>query len=158
MKFNKRTLALLLALPLVLPHATAGKIYKWVDENGKVHYSDKPPKDQKKTEQLALPEAKEETAKTKSVSAQQRIRNANKWLNNSREKRQQKQQEKARAEAAKKKQQRECQVMRNELTEYQHTNVIYDYDKSGKRFYYTDEQREQFIENLKSNIKQQCEP
>lgn len=35
-------------LAVSLPATVSAKIYKWVDDNGKVHYTDKPPKDQNK--------------------------------------------------------------------------------------------------------------
>ena len=50
MRKNKISLPVLLAIVLAIStQATlAGKLYKWVDENGKVHYSDKvPPKHSK---------------------------------------------------------------------------------------------------------------
>lgn len=37
-----RTIAAIILALLVLPAAHAGKLYKWVDENGTVHYSDSP--------------------------------------------------------------------------------------------------------------------
>ncbi len=40
-----RLLALLVCLLLVLP--AAAQVYKWVDKDGKIHYSDKPPRDPK---------------------------------------------------------------------------------------------------------------
>ncbi|MCX7554149.1 DUF4124 domain-containing protein [Marinicella sp. S1101] len=39
-------LIVMLMLMLVMAHAAEAKMYKWVDENGKVHYSDKVPPDQ----------------------------------------------------------------------------------------------------------------
>lgn len=46
---SRLLLALCTALPLLIVHSTAqaGEIYKWVDSQGKPHFSDKPPgKDQ----------------------------------------------------------------------------------------------------------------
>ena len=42
-----------LALCLALP--AAAQMYKWVDANGKIHYSDKPPPSNVKTEKLRTP-------------------------------------------------------------------------------------------------------
>jgi hypothetical protein len=48
---------LILAIPLVLCFALSafGQTYKWVDSSGKVHYSDKPPPSNVKTEKLREP-------------------------------------------------------------------------------------------------------
>ena len=41
-----RFLFLVLVAVLCAPAAQAAKIYKWVDENGRVHFGEKPPKGQ----------------------------------------------------------------------------------------------------------------
>src|SRR5512141_964010 len=45
--------AISLALCVALP--VSAQMYKWVDSNGKVHYSDKPPPSNIKTEKLRAP-------------------------------------------------------------------------------------------------------
>jgi len=47
------TVAISLALCVALP--ASAQMYKWVDANGKVHYSDKPPPSNIKTEKLREP-------------------------------------------------------------------------------------------------------
>ena len=42
---NKMLVVLACALVLALP--AAAQVYKWVDKDGKIHYSDKPPRDPK---------------------------------------------------------------------------------------------------------------
>jgi len=44
-----RALALIVALILVTGPATAGKLYKWVDKDGNLHYTDQPPPPEAKT-------------------------------------------------------------------------------------------------------------
>ena len=44
-----RTLAWMIALVLVAGPAFAGELYKWVDKDGKVHYTDQPPPPEAKT-------------------------------------------------------------------------------------------------------------
>jgi glutaredoxin len=44
-----KTLALIIALVLTIGPAAAGKLYKWVDKNGEVHYTDQPPPPEAKT-------------------------------------------------------------------------------------------------------------
>lgn len=46
----------LLSLLIACQTAEAGKLYKWVDENGKVHYTDTPPPESSKTERKVLNE------------------------------------------------------------------------------------------------------
>jgi len=44
-----RTLALIVIMALAISPAAAGKLYKWVDQNGEVHYTDQPPPPEAKT-------------------------------------------------------------------------------------------------------------
>jgi len=44
-----KAFVLIVALMLVIAPATAGKLYKWVDKNGNVHYTDQPPPPEAKT-------------------------------------------------------------------------------------------------------------
>lgn len=50
-----RTVLLLCLASLALP-AAASELYKWTDEKGRVHYSDKPPPEGVKAESRDLPE------------------------------------------------------------------------------------------------------
>ena len=50
---KRLSVAIALALCLALP--ASAQMYKWVDSNGKVHYSDKPPPSNVKTEKLREP-------------------------------------------------------------------------------------------------------
>ena len=49
---NRLSVAIWLALCLALPLPASAQMYKWVDANGKVQYSDKPPPSNVKTEKL----------------------------------------------------------------------------------------------------------
>ena len=49
-------LLLALATGLVTTHSLAGEIYKWTDENGLVHFGDRPPQGQQ-AQSINTPEA-----------------------------------------------------------------------------------------------------
>jgi len=49
MEREMRTLALIIIMALATAPAAAGKLYKWVDQNGEVHYTDQPPPPEAKT-------------------------------------------------------------------------------------------------------------
>jgi len=82
-----KRLSMIIGLALCLAFPAAAQMYKWVDSNGKIHYSDKPPPSNVKTEKLRTPSqpatapaasaasdgAKKDTAKTgpKSVAEQE---------------------------------------------------------------------------------------
>lgn len=161
MKFNQRKLLFLTLLLSLSPASQAAKIYKWVDENGKVHYSDKPPANQQKAESLTLESATEGTTNSSqkqppAVSAQQRINEANKWLHNTRTKQQEKVQARDKAWNDKQKQIAECKKLKRELLDYENAGVIYDYNDKGEQFYFNQQQREKLLTNLRNKIAKQC--
>ncbi len=53
---------IILTLALSLPPAVLGEVYKWVDAEGQVHYSDRPPPEVKNAEVVDIPESGLETA------------------------------------------------------------------------------------------------
>ena len=61
----------LLMLPwlLVSPSDSFGKIYKWVDENGKTHYSDKPPTSEDTVKDVKEFQSIEDNSKTETPEA-----------------------------------------------------------------------------------------
>lgn len=50
----KRVILLLICLAMIPVAVQAGQMYRWVDKNGKVHYSDTPPADVKDVERKKL--------------------------------------------------------------------------------------------------------
>jgi hypothetical protein len=79
---NKRNVWLLsLAVLMVAPAWAAGKLYKWVDENGEVHYSDKLPpadamKQHKEINQQGITTKEVDRAKTEQERIQEKAEQA----------------------------------------------------------------------------------
>ena len=142
---------------LVFAFTTQAEIYKWTDENGKVHYSDKP--FDENSEKIKL---KREPTKAERLEAQQRasalIRRQNKV--HSINERKSREQQISAQEEEKERQQREqaCAEANRLIIVYSGRGAVYTTDNNGKRTYkgYTDEQKNQKIAELQRSIKENC--
>ena len=133
--------------------ATANEIYKWTDENGTVHYGDRP--SGAATEQrLAMT-----YARTDSNAVQQRVQ-ARVDARSAREE--------ARAEAAASQKEAEenaataaereskCERSRARLESYLQSQRLYRTDDNGERVYLDDEQRQEARQNAEQQVAEFC--
>lgn len=152
MKFSR---LLLLALALAAPaHA---QLYKWVDSDGKTHYSDSPPPSNVKTQRLnvkssgpggAAPAAtdEKEAAAKKPVNQELEFR-----------KRRAKQDEAEAKEAAEAKQRSEnCTVARQRRQGYEDTPRVYRYNEKGEQVYADDATLAKLKEEVQREIDKWC--
>ncbi|MCO7227075.1 DUF4124 domain-containing protein [Pleionea sp. CnH1-48] len=149
------SLVSLLALSLS-QEAHAGKIYKWVDENGKVHYSDKPPPKQHKSEEIKVKKSATTKNQVDTRSAQQRVKDAQKWLNSTQEEKKQKRLKQQQQAAEQKQAQEKCAKARRAYQEAIRSNALYDKDKKGNTYVMNEEQRQAAFKVLQQQIKTFC--
>jgi exonuclease VII large subunit len=143
-------------IPLVFTVTTHATTYKWIDEDGKVHFSDsyhpnatiqKLPSAQGPS---SLQRQNAQDNLTRLLERQQRmqeIRNEEKQ-----EAQERKLAEKQKAEQLKK----QCLTMRDELRVYKDGYAIYKLDENGERAYLNDQQRNKDIEKLSTDIASYC--
>jgi len=148
---------LISAVVLLLTLTTHAKVYKWTDENGKVHYSDKPIDE--KSEQIKI---KRQPTDAEVLRARQRastlIQHQNKVQSIANEEARDKQVEVQKKEKEKGKLKQVCKNARREILVYSGRGVIYTLDENGKKTYkgYTDEQKNKMIADLEQFIKANC--
>lgn len=127
------------------------EIYKWVDENGRTHYGEKPPNEEatemKIRENEQEPEAGVEKHKV----------DRDKLLEIYEEEREQKKQEKQKAEEAKKKQEKYCQGLENDLKDMDRGGVYYVLDENGERKYVSEETVASRKKELQEEYEKNCE-
>ena len=153
---DKILLIIVILIVVFIHHDSNAKVYKWVDENGKVHYSDKPFDDKSKELKIkdnVNPQQQREAQKRaqKLIKAQQRsVKNR---LESEHEQRQQKQQneEKTRQIGV------ACARAKEGLRILQMQRPVYDMDEKGERRFLSDEQRKKEITQLKQEIASHCQ-
>ncbi|MEW5903286.1 MAG: DUF4124 domain-containing protein [Pseudomonadota bacterium] len=148
-----RPLFTLLALSYALS-AQAG-LNKWVDENGKVHYSDTPPANVQ-TESVRSYTGKgqaEAPASYSSKSYAEREAELKKARNEKQEATAKSQQE----AAAKAEKQRACTAARENLRTIESGTRLFTYDENGERRYVDDNEREQRLNSAREAAKANCD-
>jgi len=148
-------LGLAMCLFLVLP--VQAEVYKWTDEQGRVHFSDKPPSKDVPEYQLRTPASAESTSSQESLTDAER-RARQKRLSDSLEA---DRREKQQAETTHKQQQvrreHNCKIARAELTASKRANLVYDYDKQGNRVYYDDAKKQKYLESKRAAVRKWCD-
>lgn len=144
---------LLLLLVFMMPLVVYAGVYKWVDENGKVHYGDQP-----KTSQPAVEMKVDDAAPTPSYSDDElsREEKRERLLQSMEEDRADKQEMREKKKAEKERNRQKCNRYRDQMRHYERASSLYKLDKDGNRVYMSDGERARATKNLQSNIKKYC--
>lgn len=133
-----RVLVLLLLGCLLLPGlASAGKVYRWVDAQGRVHYGDQPARDARELRQLDAPRpaasnaAPEQSESEPTADASEDAAAA-------------------RATA--------CTAKREQLKSYETATTLIEKDTLGREREYSSEERAQLVERARGEVQSLCEP
>ena len=126
-------------------------VYKWVDEQGRVHYGDKPTTSNAGEVKIKQQPASDQTSQpAKRKSLQDRFLRA----------REEERKEKQKASAEKKKQKavakRKCEQAKKEYDKYRYAGSIYVKGKDGGREYLSFKEREKYEKSLAAKIKKWC--
>ena len=140
-------------MALILAQTSLAGVYKWVDKDGNVHFGDQPPVEAKQKSEIKA------TGKAPAVSAPVAPANLSEKDAEFRKRQIEKsEKEKKGAEAEKLKIEKEerCRKMKTSADEMSSGYRIYDYDKSGQRYYLDDSQRAKAVEDAKNNYNKEC--
>lgn len=145
--------------------AFSQQLYKWVDKDGKVQYSDQPPPASAKQEKLDVkvtpPAAPPASGKgdEKSGKGEAKATGPKSLAERDLEFKQRriKEEEEAAKRAAETKQnQDKCNQARSQLKGYQETGRIFSYDAKGERVYADDQTRQREMEKAQQDISTYC--
>lgn len=156
MKSFRLSCALSIFMLCFLSHKTsAGEVYKWVDENGKVHYSDRPKDENAQAVEIKDNVTPEQQAEArlqaqKLIRLQQR-RVAIEMENAYDQKLQAHENAKKAAELAK-----TCKEAEKAVKILEFQAPVYQQDEKGGRRFIGDEERKKELRNLKDNIAKHC--
>jgi hypothetical protein len=120
--------------------AWSQQLYKWLDDAGKVHYSDQPPPEtakSKKTLELPRPSA---SAKGSSASAPKSTADLDMEFRKRRVQQAEAEQKGKKEAEANAEKQRNCQESRNRLASLEHGGRITRYGPNGEQQFLTDEE------------------
>jgi len=150
-KFNYIMIKIIFVLLMCVCCSVQAEVYKWIDENGNVHYGDKPDTANKSTELNIDSKAsvvrgidssrEEKREKLLEVMAEDRIEKQ--------EARKKKQQKKAENK-------RKCNYYRDHLRSLKRASGVYGLDKDGNRVYQSNKKRKQTEAKLQKRINKYC--
>lgn len=153
MSLTLRRLTHALLAAALLPVAAAAQIYKWVDEDGVVHYTDQPA--QPTAERVAI-----QTNRTDNAAAQARLKSAVQSRDEQTESylrgRDEKRAAEAQAEADNKQRAADCEKARNKLNELVRAQRLYRVDEDGERQYLSEEEAVSAREQAGKEISDYC--
>jgi uncharacterized membrane protein len=146
-----RILRVLIIVSLVGPAAGAG-VYKWVDEQGRVHFGDRPQSEAAMEMQIKIDPRSSPPAATEA----ERARNRKRLLEMYQEDRE------AKKEAAKKQKEEraqraaECKRTRSKLAQYSNAAGLYEDGEGGERRYLSFEARDRYMAGLRQEVGKLC--
>ena len=151
----RRPLVGLAALAIAISTGVfADEIYKWTDEDGFVHYEDRP-SGKVSEEQLKL-----SFNRTNSAALQVRVESDGEAEAVRREARAEAEEDKRSAEEAQvaaEQKQAECDVHRAKLIEMRSSRRVYRQDEAGERVYLDEAQRAESLSATENYIKETCD-
>lgn len=147
-------LKILMIICMAASGATKADIYRWVDENGKVHLSDREP--EQPVENIETIETK--NIKINAVAEEESARRGReKYLNNTSIEDQIAKEQADQAVKNAAKQAEECRKMKDALDKLNSGRRLYSTDENGERTYVDDEARDQSNAELNSRYNETCQ-
>ncbi len=128
--------------------AVAAEVYKWVDEQGKVHYGDRPLPGAQSVRLKDVPEV--------TPIAGEREEKRERLLQVFQEQRQEKREQAEAQKKQKEERERNCNLAKDQLRNYERAGYIYDIDKKGNRVIYDEEKQAAAIQQARDAVKQWC--
>jgi hypothetical protein len=147
---------LLFATLLLLSQAVSGGIYRWVDENGRVHFSDRPVAEEAEQVEIRNSTPPSSGREARPATADERRVKQQKLLDVYRQEREEKAEARKKAKQEEAEREKRCAYARDRLQRYR-VSRIYEPQADGSRRFYSDAERETAIANLEKQVRQSCE-
>lgn len=146
------TKLLLILLLITITFPLWGAVYKWVDENGNVHYGDRPPSSATGSEEID-PSA---VASPPDPVREKRREKRDRLLDAFQDERRQKKAVADKARADKARRETNCALARKQLGALEHARYLYIPDSGGNRRVLSDEQRDNALANARGEVQKWC--
>ncbi|MEO7557459.1 MAG: DUF4124 domain-containing protein [Gammaproteobacteria bacterium] len=146
---QRSTLMLILVLAAPLTLSAAG-VYKWVDAEGKVHYSDRP--GNAAAEQVPL-----KAAPPPDPTRQQRQEKTNKFLQIREDERKQSEEDAVKAKQTQKEREQQCLHAKAKLRDYERARYLYNPEEGDKETILSDAERNAATGEVKKSIEELCD-
>jgi hypothetical protein len=153
----KYGLALSIFVVFYLNMPAHAEIYKWTDEQGRVHFSDKPPGENTSQYHLRTPASTSSSSNEVTPGDAERRIKQRKLMESLEADRLEKEQAVAKQKQQQAARERKCQYARAELRANKDANLIYDYDAQGNRVYLNEAQKQKYLKSKYAAVQKWCE-
>lgn len=138
-----------------LNFTVAAPVYKWIDEDGQVHYGSRP--DNKNAKEIKIKNRYIDSGNSSApLSADERANKLKRFVNA------QDEEKKSIADEKRKKKEQEelkitrCNASRDQLKRYENSGALYDLDEKGNRILLNKKQYEQAMKQARARVQKWC--
>lgn len=150
----------LLLLSLAVPLMAHGEMYKWIDKDGRVQYSDQPPpanaRQQKKIDIKTAPPAPVAPSKEQAEQKTEEPKTAAEQDLEFKKRKLKEEEEEAKQAAEAKQRQENCNTAKGRLKGLEEVARIFTYDAKGERVYADDASREKMLQEAQQDVSKWC--
>lgn len=140
----------LFAWLLLVAQGSTAEVYRWVDQQGQVHFEDR------SRSQSASGTRSYKPTPSAPDSHQQRMDRTRKLINAYQAERQQQREERGKREQERERRKRNCAIARDNLEQYRNHGSIYRLDDNGERVYYSEQEREALLQRGRAAVEKWC--
>lgn len=141
---------------LFVASAGEGAIYRWVDQQGRVHYGSQAPTDQ--AEQLDIDESEAPPpAPDMQLLDRERGRQRDRLLEHYRDQREQKRRAADKQAEEDQRRQQNCAKAQRRLVRYQRSSAIYETMEDGSRRFLSQQEYDAELERMRQAVQQWCD-
>lgn len=141
----------LLTLLVLSPAVSVAEVYRWVDEDGRTHFGDRPPT------QAASQEVKVESAPARvDNSARDRQQKVNAFLEQKQQERDQQRVADAKAEKQAAKRAEQCSKLRARLKYMDSVSTFYNLNEQGERVFVSESENTRIRERFRRKVEETC--
>ena len=140
---------------LLFSQIAAGGIYRWVDEEGRVHFSDRPVAEAAKEVEIKQSSPPPSGPDARPATDAERRDKQQKLLDVYRQEREEKAESRRKARQEKAERKKRCTYARDRLDRYR-SSRIYEPQADGSRRFLSDAERDTAISDLKKQVRKWC--
>ena len=141
----------LLLLWLVYVPIAAGAVFKWVDEDGRVHYGDRP-----ETQRAAPVQIRPGPSGPAPAAPANRAERQRRLTDSMESERLRRLESRQKAEAEKADRARRCNWARDRMRRYESAGFLYDLDSGGERRVLGDDERRRAMHRARQEVERWC--
>ncbi|MCP4288592.1 MAG: DUF4124 domain-containing protein [Gammaproteobacteria bacterium] len=149
-----RRFSLIALAGLLIVTSSPAEIYRWVDQRGKVHFSDRPKNGAAQKFKIVEPESEPGDIVQESVQAEQKVQRQ-RLLDAYREDREAEKQKRQHAEVKERQRAGKCADARNQLRTYE-SSRLYKTLENGERRYLNSGERQQELDLARAAVTRWC--